>query len=248
MNSNAPDKIGHVTEKWWQTKKILDWKYVTPLSVSSALFEKLGDPIATVSLEQGKSDEKGVRFVARSRWFGDKIGGLQDKSLEGLKKQVGEAFRDMILAHTEVAWEDWFEVKIRGARFRWIKGEGTADAVVRFDDEEGHAYLNVEYKRLKRARFPDGRDMVLDGNSLYPFPKAKVAGTSRKFGSRGYHQDDESQYAYIPATPGNLLAVQELMKKLGEVNARLVEVLNQQEIAQTVKLLTGSGQLRLEKK
>lgn len=242
----APEELGQVTEKWWQTKKILDWTYKTPLTIAGPLFEKLGAPVATVSLEQSRAndEEDKIWFVARSEWFGGKRATeIRDRTLEGLRTKVATAFRDMILAHTAVKWEDWLELEI-------------SEREVRAEEKKGNASINVEYKVLKRARFPDGRDMVFDSGSLNAFPKAKAAGVdadekrerlrSGHWGNH-YYQDTDHQFAYIRATPENLAAVIELMAKLGQVNDRLMALLTQASIANTVKLLTGNA-LRLEDK
>lgn len=237
--SDAPE-IGSVKEKWWERKKILDWTFDTSVPVASPLFEKLGPMVAAVSIEQrGRSTEdESIRFVARSSWFGGKRSdGISASTLEALKVAVAKAFTDMVLAHTKVEWEDWIEVEIDSQES---------------DDQptnEASARIGVKWEILKRARFPDGRDMVLDRGSLMKFPSPKAAGVEcdRVAGRRysEYWQDTDRQYAYIPATPENLAAMRELVKKIGEVNTRLMGVLAQSSIKSTVKLLTG-GRLALE--
>jgi hypothetical protein len=246
--SEAPE-IGSVKEKWWERKKILDWTFDTSVPVASPLFEKLGPMVAAVSIEQrGRSTEdESIRFVARSSWFGGKRSdGISASTLEELKVSVAKAFTDMILAHTKVEWEDWIEVEIdRNERERDAFGDDKPTT------REDSAHIGVKWEILKRARFPDGRDMVLHGGSLMKFPSPKAAGVEcdrvavRRYSE--YWQDTDHQYAYIPATPENLAAMRELVKKIGEVNTRLMGVLAQSSIKSTVKLLTG-GRLALESK
>lgn len=235
---SAPDKIGHITEKWWQTKKLFEWKFETSWLLASPLLEKLGPPVAAVSIEQSRANDKEekVWFVARSNWFGRgrHTDGLRARTLEGLRANVEAAFRDRIIAHTDVEWSDWIEIEVH-------------DRDVRLEPSDGRAAIMLEYKLLKRAKFPDGRDMVLDRDSLHEFPKARAAGTDRDRDYNSYYQDNDHQYAYIPATPENLEAVKNLMVRIDEVNQRLLGVLAQSKIKETVALLVG-GQLRLEKK
>lgn len=242
---NAPEEIGKVTEKWWQTKKILEWKYQTPLPIAGPLLAKLGIPVASISIHNGRGDGP-TTFVAESSWFSGRHNGgeLSDLTLEGLKVKVEAAFRDRLVAHSDVKWEEWVELEVRGREVSWLP-----DGDVKENDRRGSASITIEYKILKRARFPDGRDMVLDGSALYPFPKAKAVGVDIERGRHHYNiysQETDHQFAYIRATPENLEALKILMKKMEEVNDRLLAVLDQKSIGKTVGQLT-SGVLMLDK-
>lgn len=245
MNATAPEELGYLQDsKHWDRKKILEWKFSAAHGLAANAIARLGEPKADISI---KREDDGVIFVADSPWFGDskRRNEITDKTVSGLRRKVEAMFRDQILAHTSVKWEDWIEIKMN-------------DRDISDDGNKGAAYVHIEWEILKRAKFPDGRDMVLDHRSLYPFPQAKPSGqdgpqySKRKNGGHEwnhntYSQDEDAQYAYIPATPENLAAMKTLLEKIGEVNDRLLAILNQEAIKRTVALLAG-GALRLEKK
>lgn len=242
---SEPKSVGHLTEKWWQTKKLTEWVYQSPLAVPGPLLEKLGPASASVNIEE-RDDRH--QFVARSRWFGaGRKGELWADTLGGLRTLVERAFNDQMLAHSEVRWSDWVEIEIEGNP---EIEEGDERARAR---QERRARIAISWKILKRARFPDGRDMVLDGTSLYPFPKAKAAGEGRESDGlyrnfHRYHQDDDHQFAYLPATAENLRAVHLLIEKIEEVNTRLQALLGQKQLTQTIRLLNSDTGLLLERR
>jgi hypothetical protein len=244
----APDVLGTLHDsKHWDRKKILEWNFSAPQDLIANAVARLGPPNADISI---KREDDGLIFVADSPWFGDarRRNEITDKTLIGLRRKVEAMFRDQILAHTKVQWEDWIEIKMAD---REVDEE--AD-----DTKAGSARVSIEWEILKRAKFPDGRDMVLDGRSLYPFPQAKPsgqegpqyakgAGGMGRWNHRVYSQEESAQYAYIPATPENIDAMRALRGKINEVNNRLLSILSQETIKRTVTLLAG-GALRLEKK
>lgn len=235
--STAPEIVGQLHDtKFWATKKITEWKYESSLTTDSPLIEKLGPPVAVVNLETVPTSERKrlkdtvedtKAFVARSSWF--KRNDIWDASLEGLEKKVEQAFRDQIIAHSKVKWSDWLEVKV----------DGRQQSTERDERSEGYSGLTVHRKLLKRARFPDGRDMVLDGTTLYKFPQAKAAGVDRdRFGgSRDYYQDSDDQYSYIPATTENMAAVDAVLANISKLRLALEGVLEQKSIIKELATL-----------
>lgn len=248
MEAEAPEIVGSVRDtKFWSTKKICDWQYDTPMLTSSPLIEKLGPPVCTVNLETMPSDTRkrlidaagdAKAFVARSNWFGSgrAIDGIWARSLEELEKLVEKAFADRIIAASQVKWSDWLEVQVHG--------RGNSDGEDK-RDRSRYAGLTIAYKRLKRAKFPDGRDMVLDGSSLYPFPKAKKAGEDRDRFSSGYYQDSDDQFAYIPATEENVRALDDILANIVKLRGVLEALLGQKNIATQLERIST---LRLELK
>lgn len=232
---------GRLTQKWWQTKKITEWEYSTAVPLDPKMVERFGDPVVHVNLvRKSRSDEEGgdtVFFVARCDWFGNEPRDkeITAKDLGTLERMARERLDDCVLAQSGIVWSDWLEVKISSER------EADVEKVFgkrRRQEVKRSCWLSVRYEILKRARLPDGRDMMLEsGWSMKAFPTPKKAGErTRGLARHEYdHRDEGAEYAYLPATPENIAALDAIADMIEAAGDRLQSILAQKQIAKTIE-------------
>lgn len=151
---------------------------------------------------------------------------VEDSDIERLRQSVATRLNEFEDARLGLQWEDWIEVCVN-----WY---GDADR----DNGERKTSLAIDTRMLKRAVNPDtGEALTINFNGIIvPFPKAKAAGEQEEAavsatGFRiGGHRNRDSSYAYIPATAGNLLAIQDIHDRLRDLRGRMTDLLDQDRI------------------
>lgn len=168
-------------------------------------------------------------------------GFLRSSDIEQLRQAVEAALREQAIMRSGVQWENWLEVVVH----RKERSYGSPVA-----SEE----LSIEYRTLLRGRHPEfpDKDYTINFNRVaVPFPKPKKAGeksgsmveTGSLKGFMGDGRADDAEYAYIPDTPENRAALDQLITSLKLLGTRLSEFLGQDNITQAVSTL--QSQLKL---
>ena len=167
--------------------------------------------------------EKGMEFVAKSDCFAD----LNSPNINVLYAKVQDAFRTYELAQRGIVWEDWFEVIIKPEDEYGFRDEASAAS----------SGLVVGYRTIKRGVDPrDGRVYTIhDHGMVTPFPLPKAAGSKKdrsgkEIDAEWDRRDIDDQYAYIPATPENRAALDDIIGRLRALHGRLASFLVQDVI------------------
>lgn len=228
---------GHINTPWWQTKKITEWDYSSPIAFDKEMVGRLGQPKINVNIRRRSKVDDGkdtYTFEARSTWF--KAGEvIEAKTLSELEEKCERLLNEIVLASAGIKWTEWLEVKI--ARDS-TEEQDFGSKRKRDGGITRKAELSVSYTTIKRAKMPDGRDLMLEsGWRLKPFPEPKAAGEKKKrdISSDEYDwRDEDSEYAYIPATPENIAALDAIRLMIDTAGARLQGLLAQKSIGRTI--------------
>jgi hypothetical protein len=166
------------------------------------------------------------------------VGSFTDTDIQRLATSVEDALRIQHDLITGAVWEDWLEVCVRGSHEDARFGIGR------------ESRLDITYKVIKRGVYPaNGTAYTLSSNGVaVEFPKPKQANVADENvqalnGFRFGDRELESEYSYLPATPENRAALDELMAKLESLRHQLSGFLRQDVVAQSLSGRAASLQL-----
>lgn len=215
-------------------KVVDEWSFTSPFRGHKQDGPK--PPVLNVEIAIIKSGNDGIVFEARSKGLQRS---LRNRDIEALRQEVEEALRFQHHMLTEIPWEPWLEIKVSGRREESTKYQGAA------------AEVKLEYFHLQRAVDPKtGRIYVVNSNHIaVDFPIPKKAGERDPddkdyMGMRVHNREVNAEYSYLPATPENLAALQDLQNRVNELRLRMSAFLNQ-ETAQQSLANVASGMLAL---
>lgn len=196
-------------------KKILDWKFkaagsnkVTPVTVS------------IVRDSDFESGDVGLKFEASCGMFASP---MIDTDIDNLRKRVESYLIEQASLISRIHWEDWFEVVAKGAN---------SD----FDDSKFSALganLHIQVNRLKRGIHPDdGRPVTIYRNgAVVDMPKsASISSEHNPPGIGDFLAGRPEERSYIPATPENRKALDDLLARMSELRRNLSEFLSQENV------------------
>jgi hypothetical protein len=215
-------------------KVVDEWKFRSP-------FRDKGAPQLTATVSIDKSNSKEFTFVARS----DSLPvAIVDTDINRLRERVDAALRQQHEILTGVVWEDWLEVEVRGRRRSDERGDASTT----------EADLKITYRRLKRGVLPAGEAYVVNSNGIaVPFPSAKRAGESdpdggpdfgeslQGFRGLGRGRDLEAEYSYLPETPENVRALDDLLERMLVLRDNLSSFLRQDTVQKSLSDLASQS-------
>lgn len=199
-------------------KLVDEWTFRSPFKDKRA--PKL---VVQISIDKTKQDR--ITFLAHADCLGKDIA---DTDIEQLRQKVEAALRFQHDLLTGVPWEEWLEVEVRGRTKGGHGGSRESD-------------LRITYRPLKRGIDPaSGEHYVINSNEIaVPFPKPKKAGVLDEGEAVGpwrgmNRRESEAEYSYLPATPENIAALDELMGRLDTLRAKLSAFLGQEAVPESL--------------
>lgn len=152
----------------------------------------------------------------------------QDTDINRLHRAVEADLMDQAFALTGIAWEDWYEVVVKGGNSAfedsYFSGMG--------------ASLHVQVNRLKRGIHPTtGLPMTINRNNVVvPFPKPTAIAVEPDEGEeieglgKIRLREPDAERSYIPATPENHRALQAVLDRMALLRNSLANVLSQEKV------------------
>jgi hypothetical protein len=218
-------KAGHLSVGTTRSggKLIDEWSFISPFKDNKA--PKL---VVQISIDKTKKDS--ILFCAHADCLGEKI---EDTNIEQLRQKVEAALRFQHDMLTGVTWEEWLEVRVCG----------TMEEKGYWGNQESS--LQISCRPMKRGLDPaTGEPYTINSNGIaVPFPKPKKAEeldegeTWGKF--KGMSQrEPRAEYSYLPATPENIAALDELRGRMEALRVRLSAFLRQDVVQLSLADLT----------
>jgi hypothetical protein len=156
---------------------------------------------------------------------------LVDTDINRLHGAVEAALLDQVTSLTGIEWQDWFEVVVGGANSDFSESAYSALG----------ASLHVQVNRLKRGVHPkSGAVLTINVNGVVvPFPRATSLGRDVHAEGAGIRLGDrEKERSYIPATPANRRALDELLGRMAALRASVASLLSQGVVQERLSTLS----------
>lgn len=171
-------------------------------------------------------EESRVFFEARcerlqKKWAGD--------NLDTIRVRVIQDVSDQAAILEGATWEPWLEVKTR--RSGLALGQNALSART----------LEVTYSAIMKGRHPafPGQEFQLGQHGqAYEFPRPKQMGVNESSGDslKNYRHPREvdAEYAYVPDTPENRLALDEILAAMDKLSQQLANALSSHSATDTL--------------
>lgn len=181
-----------------------------------------------------KQNNGEMSFEAFSRDWGYPHDAMS-ADINNLRRQVEQRIRAMDLGDG-LEWSDYFK----------IEAEGNSNSYFGNPEESKSQHLKVSCERTRCARLPDGELYYLDGQNN---PRKAISRTGQKNDMlRGKPIDAHESVSFIPATPENEAALQDILGKMRLLRVRLTELLAQEQIFESLQRISAGAQLLIEEK
>ena len=201
-------RFGNLQSSIHRTKGLETWTFVPP--------ERVGLSKREVQVSIRRGQENAFEFVAQAPEFPESF---VDTDLSRLFATVESWFTQFFIQTANLQWEDWLEVVIKGNE---DSGQVMGYTQVRRD-------MSIAYRIVKRAITPEGAPVMWAHNTvdlILPFPAPKRMGVPADRVHGFKLQEDYAEYAYMPATPENVRAVQDLQAGLSAVRQKIADMAN----------------------
>lgn len=208
---------GYLATGSHRSRKIDEWTYYSPVKDSKAV-------CVSVHL---KHCSDGLLLEARCKMFDP----IEASDVRELRGKVESTLRGLDMHSYNLEWEDWYEIEVAPSSA--------------FNRDAIYAGFIFSYTPIKRGII-DGRAVTINFNRIVvDFPKPKAAGAKDDPGDRWFEgRNEDHQYAYVPATEVNTLALQVIKSTLERAMGMMFKLLDQSEIERVLsgenlhKLLT----------
>jgi hypothetical protein len=210
FNNNYRAETGHLDigqhTRTKDGKKVFDWK-----------FKVLGsDEVIPLEVYMTQTSDE-IEFTVRSHRLRQSI---SDSDINRLKDAVESELMEQTAMISGLGWQDWLEVIVKGDNSD--RGDSPHSAT--------GANLHIQVNHLKRGVDEAGRAFTINNNGVVtPFP------TSQDYDKAQTHLGEfkiasKEERSYIPATPDNLMAIEEIMSRMATLRRNLARILSQEAI------------------
>lgn len=187
-------------------KKVFEWKF----------FVRGSDKKMQVDVYLD-SDKDGLKFRAECDRLPSPV---HHTDINTLRTQVERELTEQASSISGIVWEDWFEVVVSGSNSDFEDSRHSALG----------ADLKIQVNRLKRGIHPlSGFPLTINCNGVVvDFPTATSISETEQGGIRFYPHPVER--SYIPATPENRQAIDDILSRMDLLRANLASMLSQDVI------------------
>ncbi|MBY3155502.1 hypothetical protein HFO56_24555 [Rhizobium laguerreae] len=191
-------------------KKVFEWSFSVPGKRDRI-------PVEVKAFNNGSD----VWFQANGPHL---TGEIKSSDINQLKRAVLERLTEQVNLLTNVEWEDWFEVVVKGDNSDFTDSKHSALG----------ADLKIQVNRLKRGVDPaTGRVFTVINGSVTDFPAPKrLSDDASMIG--GYRSGDVAEISYIPATEENRRAVDNILSRMQELRTSIADLLSQENINESL--------------
>ena len=198
-------------------KKAFDWKFIA----KGAGTKPPVDVAVNVESANGM-----LQFRAHCSLL---VGDFVNSDINLLHAAVEAALLEKSQVLTGIDWQDWLEIAVTGDSSDFQHSRNSSMG----------ADLKIQVHRLKRGVHPEtGAILTLNANGVVvPFPKAtSFIEQEAEFSKEKIRINTAAERSYVPATQENLLALQVVMSKMGQLRADLMQLLSQGQVAAQLAL------------
>lgn len=204
--------------------KLTEWRFSIPV---------IDGKNKNISVEvRLMSDKEGLRMraIVQDRL----VEPIEDTDISNLYTKVESALLALNMG-TRIEWQDYLQIK--------VAGNGVNKTFI--TSEHNFQRLSVDVERVKYGLHPDTLEPYILDRQGYP---TRVHKAPQMFQGKVWDHDG-AQTSYIPDTPENVAAMDEVCARMNTLKDRLSEVLNQDNLQSTLEIIRNSRDfLALENK
>ena len=203
-----------------------DGKMVDEWTFKAAKPAEKGNSGITVAVKVNLvSDEGRLFFRARI----PELGAVEDSDIQKLRERVEQVVHKFSVERLGNVWQDWLRVT--------VMDEGSSRGPGDFSSG-----LQVKVEPVKHGVDPTtGKAYILSDHGMWAMPMDSKHvmgehGDGRFEAERvnGISLSENKTVAFVPATPENLQALNDLSERMNALRDRLMDVLSHQQITQTL--------------
>ena len=213
---------GQIRHGFNRGKKIDTWSFQAPFSDEKIEIEILAG-----------THEKRLIFTARSQ---EHEINLASENLNDLHSQLLDLLDARDNLRSDAVWENWLEVIVTGGNDHHSGGRHSGPFRGYDTPDQKQEKIILSYAMVRKAIYQGDEYIMNINNNPTPFPKPKEAGVKDeedkvmfqgKLVSMGSPRLQDSSYSYIPDTPENRKALNEVIMGMNELRNNLSRLLNQ---------------------
>jgi hypothetical protein len=149
---------------------------------------------------------------------------VKSTDINALRSQVQDILTEQVTLLTNVEWEDWFEVIVNGDNSDFNDSRYSALG----------ANLKVQVNRLRRGIDPQtGRVLTVNNGAVTDFPQPSSI-DDPEVTVNGFRTGSSVEKSYIPATPENRAAIDDILLRMQTLRNSIAVFLSQDNITDTL--------------